>query len=248
MAESAGIHLDRGGSGDGLLVLLHGLGATAGVWSRFSESASGRWIAPDLPGHGGSAPLPSYRVTDYTDALAPVLEEAAEGQPITLLGHSLGGVIALALAARLERVERVFALGVKVDWSQAELDRMQGLATKPPRTFATEAEALAFHARLAGLEGVASGSPLLARGARQDGNAWRASMDARAFGIEAPDMAALLDASSIEVHLAAGEQDDMAPVTSLSRFGRPAATIAGAGHNAMVDRPDQVWAWMQARR
>ena len=187
MAESARIHLDRGGSSDALLVLLHGLGATAGVWSRFSATASGRWIAPDLPGHGNSAPLSTYRVADYADALAPVLAEGAEGQPVTVLGHSLGGVIALALAARLECVERVFALGVKVDWSEAELDRMQGLAAKPPRTFGTEAEALAFHARLAGLDGVVPDSPLLARGARQDGDAWRASMDPRAFGTEGFD-------------------------------------------------------------
>ena len=55
------------GGGDGqplLLLLLHGLGATAEVWEGWrpllAERWPGRWVAPDLPGHGGSAPLSRY--------------------------------------------------------------------------------------------------------------------------------------------------------------------------------------------
>ena len=51
-----------GGAGEPVLLLLHGLGATADVWDGWrpllAERWPGRWLAPDLPGHGGSAPLP----------------------------------------------------------------------------------------------------------------------------------------------------------------------------------------------
>lgn len=59
-----GLHVTRGGDGDPVLLLLHGLGATAYVWrpmvALLEEGWPGRWVAPDLPGHGGSAPLPRY--------------------------------------------------------------------------------------------------------------------------------------------------------------------------------------------
>jgi pimeloyl-ACP methyl ester carboxylesterase len=50
------MHIDSGGSGEPTLVLLHGLGANAGVWQNLlpliEKHWPGRWMAPDLPGHG----------------------------------------------------------------------------------------------------------------------------------------------------------------------------------------------------
>jgi pimeloyl-ACP methyl ester carboxylesterase len=53
-----------GGVGEPVLLLVYGLGATGDVWGRWvpllTERWPGRWLAPDLPGHGGSGTLPGY--------------------------------------------------------------------------------------------------------------------------------------------------------------------------------------------
>ena len=63
-AMQAGLRVHEGGSGEPVLVLLHGLGATGDVWGRWwpllARLWPGRWLAPDLPGHGGSPPLAAY--------------------------------------------------------------------------------------------------------------------------------------------------------------------------------------------
>jgi pimeloyl-ACP methyl ester carboxylesterase len=242
---AAPIHVERGGEEGPLLVLLHGLGATAGVWAPMLDRAvarwPGRWLAIDLPGHGGSARLPSYRVEDYAEALGPVVTGAD-----VLLGHSLGGVIACALSEQLAP-RAVYALGVKIDWTDAELARFQDMATKPPRRFAREDEALGYHARLSGLGQVQADSPLVARGARRDGDEWTAALDPAAFAVEAPDMAGLIRKAPCPVHLACGEGDPMIGAERMRAFDPSAIAIPDAGHNAMVDRPDTVWDWVLSK-
>src|SRR6185312_1116261 len=97
------LFVEQGGRGPDLLVLLHGLGATGAVWQPFLASADrhwrGRWLAVDLPGHGGSAPQESYAIGDIAASIARVVLPHAEAQgQIVVLGHSLGGAIGLALA------------------------------------------------------------------------------------------------------------------------------------------------------
>jgi pimeloyl-ACP methyl ester carboxylesterase len=239
--DGPAIHVEQGGREGPLLVLIHGLGATVGVWSPMLETAAtrwpGRWLVLDLPGHGRSARLPRYAVADYASALRPVLDGAD-----VLLGHSLGGVVAAALSSAVAP-RAVFALGVKIDWTEEELARFHGLAAKPARRFEVEDEALRFHARLAGLE-AEPGSPLLAGGARQVDDGWTAALDPAAFVVAAPDMARLARTAPCPVHLACGERDQMVGVGRLRDFDSKAIALPKAGHNAMVDRPDAVWDWV----
>jgi pimeloyl-ACP methyl ester carboxylesterase len=58
-----------------------------------------RRIAIDLPGHGESDPLPGVSVEEYAAVVAEFLI-ALECGPVVVIGHSLGGAIAIALAAR----------------------------------------------------------------------------------------------------------------------------------------------------
>jgi pimeloyl-ACP methyl ester carboxylesterase len=58
-----------------------------------------RMIAVDLPGHGESDPLPGVSVEEYAAVVAEFLI-ALECGPVVVIGHSLGGSIAIALAAR----------------------------------------------------------------------------------------------------------------------------------------------------
>jgi pimeloyl-ACP methyl ester carboxylesterase len=89
--------------GDGPpLVLVHGLGGAATNWLLVApELARGRRvIVPELPGHGGSGPLPEAPSLDpFADAVVAVLEEE-QALPAPWVGHSLGGAVALRAAVR----------------------------------------------------------------------------------------------------------------------------------------------------
>ena len=93
------------------IVLLHGSGTSGAIWQRaLPLLASGRRaIAPDLPGYGGSAPAgPGFDLEAVAVRLAEGLEEAGVPAPYDLVGHSMGGAVAMLLASRQpERVRRL---------------------------------------------------------------------------------------------------------------------------------------------
>ena len=84
------------------LLLVHGLGGAASNWLALAPLLlpGRRLLVPELPGHGGSGPLPpAGSLNAYADRLAIVPEH--EGvSPMAVVGHSLGGAIALRLAIR----------------------------------------------------------------------------------------------------------------------------------------------------
>lgn len=100
------------------IVLLHGPGEFSDRFARIIPglAAEHRVIAPDLPGHGRSGTpadgLDTNRVVSWLDAL---IAECCEQPPI-LMGHILGGSVALRYAAarpgRLTRIVAVDSLGL----------------------------------------------------------------------------------------------------------------------------------------
>ena len=96
----------RTGAGPRPLVLLHGLLGSARNLSTLARQLSARnpdltVVAFDLPGHGSSPPLPPDADSDLL--ARDVLTSAGTlglAPPLRLVGHSLGGRVALALARR----------------------------------------------------------------------------------------------------------------------------------------------------
>jgi pimeloyl-ACP methyl ester carboxylesterase len=90
-----------GGAGPPI-VLVHGLGGMASNWRLVAPELARerRVLVPDLPGHGGSAPLAGAESLDpFADAVLAVV--AAEGAvPAPWVGHSLGGLVGVRAAAR----------------------------------------------------------------------------------------------------------------------------------------------------
>ncbi len=104
VAEGLRIHLlDWGRPEADPIVLLHGGGLTAHTWDLTCLALSGshRCIAVDLRGHGDSewSPAMHYDVEDHLADTWSVITSLGLGRSI-VVGHSLGGMVGLALAAR----------------------------------------------------------------------------------------------------------------------------------------------------
>ena len=84
------------------LLLLHGGAAHAHWWSFIAPQFTQRYfvIAPDLSGHGDSGRRDNYTMEQWADEVMAVAADArAPGRPI-VVGHSMGGHVAIAIAAR----------------------------------------------------------------------------------------------------------------------------------------------------
>jgi pimeloyl-ACP methyl ester carboxylesterase len=248
----AGLRVQEGGSGEPLLVLLHGLGATSDVWLGWrpllAQRWPGRWMAPDLPGHGGSSPLAGYTFDGFAGAVAGVVQPGAR---VVVLGHSLGGVVGLALASSRfpVPVQAVIGLGIKVVWTDEDLRRARALAQRPVAWFASRDEASARYLRVSGLAGLLSADdPAVNAGLREQGGRWRLAMDPEAFAVGAPDMAQLLAQAQAPVTLARGEHDPMNTDEQLARLGAATVTLPGLGHNAHAESPELAIALLEAYR
>lgn len=88
-----------GGEGEPLL-LVHGLGGSAGNWVEVLPELVRRYrvIAVDLPGHAGSESLPKGATMDDFAAATAVVLDAEGVDRAVVAGHSLGGLVALRLA------------------------------------------------------------------------------------------------------------------------------------------------------
>lgn len=84
-----------------------GFGDSGAAWLPLAHAAAGqRWALPDLPGFGASPRLQRTTIAALADVLAARVR--AETDPVRLIGHSLGAVIAVAVAERVP--DRVAAL------------------------------------------------------------------------------------------------------------------------------------------
>lgn len=91
------------GVGPPRAVLLHGLGASNRYWGAAYDSlaGTGTLIVPDLLGFGRSPrPALGYGPEAHADAVAACLAELGADRPMIVGAHSLGCIVALALAAR----------------------------------------------------------------------------------------------------------------------------------------------------
>jgi pimeloyl-ACP methyl ester carboxylesterase len=142
------------------LVLLHGVRDHARSWDRIAAAFADRYrvLAPDLRGHGDSewATGGFYPTEGYVFDLAEMTEALGLAR-FGLIGHSLGGNVGLRYAALYpDKVERIVAIeglshspkylaereAIPIetrlrDW----IARQREIAARPPRRYATLAEA-----------------------------------------------------------------------------------------------------------
>jgi pimeloyl-ACP methyl ester carboxylesterase len=235
---------EKGGSGTRAILLLHGLGATSGVWAGvqrvLDQRRIGRWIAPDLSGHGPSDLQPHYSVGGLAAELAGILREEPE---LFVIGHSLGAYLGLALASRWFGVEirGVVGLGPKISWPPADIQSAHELATRPVRWYATSEEAWSRYRRVSGLDPrIAPGDEWLRHGVTRAEEGWRLSQDPRTFQVAGAPFDTLAASAQARLVLARGERDAMVSTSELLSYCHEVHEIPAAGHNAHVEKPDEI--------
>jgi pimeloyl-ACP methyl ester carboxylesterase len=93
---------DEGRNNEKTLVLLHGFMQTLDVWSSYVLTYMHhlRVITIDLPGHGQTDMFGEVHTMDFmADVVKAVLNEAGVSQCV-MVGHSMGGYVALAFAEK----------------------------------------------------------------------------------------------------------------------------------------------------
>jgi pimeloyl-ACP methyl ester carboxylesterase len=100
-----------GGDARMTIVFLHGTRLTGAQWTAQVAALQDdvRCLAPDLPGHGTAA-AETFTVDGAAERIAELIEREATGGRAILVGLSLGGYVAMAVAARWP--ERVVGLAV----------------------------------------------------------------------------------------------------------------------------------------
>lgn len=96
--------VDHGGNGPALL-LLHGVTRNGRDWEPMLPVLRDSWrvMTLDQRGHGGSERVESYLVIDYVADVVRWLRDQY-ALPITVMGHSLGAMVAAAVAAEIPQL------------------------------------------------------------------------------------------------------------------------------------------------
>ena len=241
------------GRGDAL-VLVHGAGTSGAIWRRTMPALAEhrRVVAPDLPGYGGSpAAGPGFALEEVTDRLAAGLKEARVPAPYDLVGHSMGGAIAILLAAR--HPERVRRLVLVAPAGLAALPRaaaaLLGAVAAPfavaRRTLATPLAGNALVRRLA-LAGVArNGARVPAEHARAvlASSAGATRIGPGLASAATADLRAALAGVRAPLGLVWGEHDPVIPPRRIDviRRDRPEVQlriVPDTAHAPMLERPE----------
>jgi pimeloyl-ACP methyl ester carboxylesterase len=99
-------------AGDGMpLMLIHGFAEDSWIWSAFTNKLKDQYrvIVPDLPGSGESGLHTPLSISSMADAMAALLKSEKISEAV-IIGHSMGGYIALALAEKYP--DMIHALGL----------------------------------------------------------------------------------------------------------------------------------------
>ena len=250
MADAETIHCEHGGKSGPVLMLLHGLGANGRVWDGLrpilAEHWPGRWLIPDFRGHGRSLHRAKYGIGIHAADVAELLEQDDE---VSIIGHSMGGVVGIALATALFglRVRRLVALSVKVDWTEEDVGRAQALARAPARIFATKEEAIERYLRVSGLKGiVAPDSAAAESGISEQQGQFRLAADPLANALGTADFVRLAQAVNAPLRLLCGERDNIASAAGMRRLGAAVTELPGLGHNLHVESPLALWQAIEA--
>jgi len=229
------------------VAFLHGAGMDHTAWAlhdRWFAHHGHNVLAPDLPGHGRSGGKPLPTIADMADWTAALLD-AAGASIARLIGHSMGSLIALEMAAR--HPAKVSGLAL--------IGTAAAMTVGPDLLKAAEANdrAAIDMVSIWGLGHQAELGGSLSPGLWMHGGAQRVLEQCR-DGVLFSDLAAcnayqnaVAAAATVKVPvtLVLGERDMMTPAKAGKTLaaalpGSRTVVLEGAGHMMMAERPDEL--------
>ncbi len=238
--EEKRIHLRESAAQDGggpVLLCIHGNLGSGRWFEPLAERYPGRVIAPDMPNFGQSDHIDEWTMAVYAGWIGKICDELGVTKP-AVLGHSLGGAVAMELLAT--RPELVGEL-ILVDSSPID-----GLVT--PREYHPAIEAYKSDKGILAqaLKGVV---PMLtddAFFAKLVDDAWQMNRDCfigHAEVLGTADYRERLKDTSLPVQVIHGAQDVLIPAdraeTQASFFGTTVRTFQNSGHSPMVEAAEE---------
>ncbi|RLU25814.1 hypothetical protein DMN91_001974 [Ooceraea biroi] len=141
-------HVYIKGSEGPLLVLLHGGGYSGLTWAELTKSIMTmvlcRVMAIDLRGHGDTHTTDDEDLSADTLAsdVAAVIDEVAHDTPIILVGHSMGGAVAVRAAPLIPNLYGLGVIDVVEGTAMDALASMQSFLRSRPSSFGTISQAI----------------------------------------------------------------------------------------------------------
>ena len=236
---SLGAYVELQGETADPVLLLHGLGCNGAVWDPLVplllKHGFGT-IVPDFNGHGRSGWSPHYSIEQQAAAIATAVPR---GRSVKIIGHSMGATVGLLLASGRFGIDvsSLFAVGMKIDWSQEEVDRMGEIRLM--RLFPTREEAAQRFLRVTGLAGlIGEDHRCVQAGLVSEASGFRLATDPKTVSVVREPVAPLLAsarASGLPLRLACGDEDRLLDVASLRRWDDEAVVFQGYGHNVHLE-------------
>jgi 3-oxoadipate enol-lactonase len=211
-----------------------------------------RVIVPELPGHGGSTALPARSpLVAFADAVAAVLEQEASG-PAPVVGHSLGGTVAVRLALRRPGAVSglVLASGAGISSATPQARRVLAIAglLKAGRRIAPYRRRIARSDRLRTLAfgyWFAADPPALSPRAAEgflEAHRRHTDTDTAWRALVRDDPRTDLDAIHCPALVLWGARDNQLPLDDAFQYARrlhaPLRVIPDCGHLLIGERPD----------
>lgn len=107
------------------LIFVHGAGFDHTIWvmpARYFARHGWRVVALDLPGHGRSQGQALTSIAQMADWLAQVIDAVSPNQQASVVGHSMGSLVAMSLAARhANKVQKLALLGTSAPMPVADV-------------------------------------------------------------------------------------------------------------------------------
>ena len=219
------------------ILFLHGSGGTHRHWipqvRHFAPPY--RTVALDLPGHGASEGDGAESIAEYRDWVEAFMDAAGMEQAF-LVGHSMGGAIALAFA--LKAPARLSGIGLVGTGARLRVHPsiLEGLRDNPE-----QAAGLLSQWSYA----PSSGADLPAQGKKELLKGSLAALERDLRACDAFDAMKEVDRIRVPTVVVCGAEDRLTPVKYAQYLhdripGALLAVIPGAGHMVMLEKPEEV--------
>ncbi len=244
-------------SGSGpLVMLLHGFGEDGEIWNGQVDflKDSFRIIVPDLPGSGKSELIEDMSMEGMAEVIREIIDVETSPKPrpkegasnLSMVGHSMGGYIALAFAEKYPSYLNALGLFHSTAWADSEEKK------------ATREKGIAFIEQHGGFEFLRTTIPnLFSQKTREEKPGIPARLldslhnfsDASLVSyyramMQRPDRTAILKKQALPMLFVIGEQDNAVPMTdSLQQCHLPEKSyihiLSESGHMGMLEEADK---------